>query len=94
MTITGDDIDPNFPIPAGKIDISWLEPVSNTVNLPVAADDGDVVVTVDTGVIYIRNSGSWSTATQGTYDSLNFDSDFSGKTTDDLGEGSTNKYFS
>lgn len=93
LSITSDDIDNTNPIQPDKIDISWLTPVSSSANLPTSADDGDVIVTLDTGSIYVRSSGSWSEAGSAIYDSSDFDTDFATKTTDDLTEGSTNKYF-
>lgn len=60
MTITSDDIDPNYPISSDKLDISWKAPVANEASLPGTADNGDVAVTLDTGAIFIRSAGVWT----------------------------------
>lgn len=83
-TISFDDMSSSF---------TWKQPVANAAALP-SGNDGDAVITLDDGSIHIKISSGWQgIATGSVYSSTNFNTDFANKTTDDLTEGNTNKYF-
>ena len=71
----------------------------NVVSLPTApsgvARAGDLYHNSTDGNLYVSDGTAWTAlgGADGPYGSGDFDYDFSRKTTDDLTEGSTNKYF-
>jgi hypothetical protein len=44
---------------------SWKEPVDTAASLPTPAEDGDVRVALDTGVIYVYDGAAWVTSSGG-----------------------------
>lgn len=87
-TIKFEDLDP--------ADITWKAPVASILDLPPSGNyDGDCRITLDDGSIFIYYNSQWnqSQSIQGAYTQGDFNSDFSSKSTDDLTEGTTNKYF-
>ena len=72
--------------------ITWKAPVSTSSNLPTTNNvEGDARIAKDTQKLHVWNGSSWSVSSN--YTSSDFSTDFGNKTTDDLAEGTTNKYF-
>lgn len=71
----------------------------NVVSLPTAPSGmsraGDIYHNATDGNLYVSDGSVWTAlgGADGPYGSGNFDADFSLKTTDDLAEGTTRKYF-
>jgi len=93
-SITNLDISSSANIAASKLNISWKEPVDSLINIPTSGVVGDCMVVKDEETIYMWDGDEYKAIiSSGTYSSTNFNTDFSLKTTNDLAEGTTNKYF-
>lgn len=75
-------------------EINWKAPVVNLEDLPLTNNIGDARVVLNESTIHIWTGSVWNNVAQaGSYASSDFNTDFATKTTDDLIEGVTNKYF-
>ena len=85
-TLTFDDFSSN---------INWKSPVTDLVDLPSTNNNiGDARVVLNEASIHIWSGSAWDSVAQaGSYATSDFNTDFGTKTTDDLAEGTTNKYF-
>lgn len=85
-SLTFDDFDSN--------EINWKGPVVDIASLPTSNNiSGDARVVLADASLHIWNGSSWNTFTTSSYSTSSFNADLATKTTDDIAEGSTNKYF-